>query len=82
MSEHHRLSMAGSFGGKRGAATAVGVIDGFVYLGTAVQSFALGYITTRDWSYWPIFLVPFAIIGFFFCLKIWNAKPRSSAAGH
>jgi len=70
------------FGGKSGAATAVGVIDGFVYLGTAVQSFALGYITERDWSYWPIFLVPFAIIGFFFCLKIWNAKPRSGAGAH
>ncbi len=69
------------FGGKRGAATAVGVIDGFVYLGTAVQSFALGYITSRDWYYWPIFLLPFAVIGFLFCLKIWNAKPRQ-AAGH
>jgi OPA family glycerol-3-phosphate transporter-like MFS transporter len=69
------------FGGKRGAATAVGVIDGFVYLGTAVQSFSLGYITTHNWSYWPIFLLPFAFIGFFLCLKIWNAKPRSGG-GH
>jgi OPA family glycerol-3-phosphate transporter-like MFS transporter len=34
------------FGGKKGTATAVGVIDGFVYLGTGVQSLALGYITT------------------------------------
>ncbi|MCP4154124.1 MAG: MFS transporter [bacterium] len=63
------------FGGRKGAATAVGVIDGFVYLGTAVQSFSLGYITTKDWSYWPIFLLPFGIIGFILLLKIWHAKP-------
>jgi len=69
------------FGGKKGTATAVGVIDGAVYLGTGIQSFALGYITARDWSYWPIFLLPFAIIGFLLCLKIWNAKPRSGG-GH
>lgn len=68
------------FGGKKGTATAVGVIDGAVYLGTGLQAFALGYLTTNDWSHWPIFLLPFAIIGFFFCLKIWNAKPRSGGA--
>ena len=70
------------FGGKRGTATAVGVIDGFVYLGTAVQSFSLGYITSRDWSWWPIFLLPFAVIGFYFCTRIWHAKPRSGGGGH
>ena len=64
------------FGGSRGAATAVGVIDGFVYLGTAIQSFALGFLTTRDWAYWPWFLLPFAVIGFLLCLRIWNAKPK------
>jgi OPA family glycerol-3-phosphate transporter-like MFS transporter len=36
------------FGGRKGAATAVGVIDGFVYLGTAVQSFALGWLTEKQ----------------------------------
>ena len=64
------------FGGRRGAATAVGVIDGFVYLGTAIQSVSLGYLTTRNWSYWPIFLLPFAILGFLFATRIWSAKPR------
>ena len=63
------------FGGRKGAATAVGIIDGFVYLGTAVQSFALGFLTSKSWSYWPIFLLPFGIIGFLLLLKIWNAKP-------
>ena len=63
------------FGGRKGAATAVGVIDGFVYAGTAVQSISLGYLTTRDWSYWPLFLIPFALIGTLLTTRIWNAKP-------
>jgi OPA family glycerol-3-phosphate transporter-like MFS transporter len=63
------------FGGRKGAATAVGVIDGFVYLGTGVQSFALGILTTKNWDYWPMFLLPFSIIGFLLLLRIWHALP-------
>ncbi len=70
------------FGGRKGAATAVGMIDGFVYLGTAAQSLALGYLTTRDWSYWPLFLLPFAVIGFVLCTRIWHAKPTPRGGGH
>jgi MFS transporter, OPA family, glycerol-3-phosphate transporter len=70
------------FGGRKGAATAVGMIDGFVYLGTAVQAYALGYLTTRDWAYWPRFLIPFAIIGVILCMRIWNAKPSPKGGGH
>ena len=68
------------FGGRKGAATAVGMIDGFVYLGTGVQSFALGYITSTNWNWWPLFLLPFAIVGFLLSLKIWNSKPGQKAA--
>jgi sugar phosphate permease len=68
------------FGGRKGAATAVAMIDGFVYLGTAVESFSLGYLTTRSWSYWPLFLVPFGIVGFLFCLRIWKASPSPKRA--
>jgi OPA family glycerol-3-phosphate transporter-like MFS transporter len=68
------------FGGRKGAATAVGVIDGFVYLGTAIQSVSLGYITSVDWKYWPVFLVPFGVIGFFLLTRIWNAMP--AGRGH
>jgi OPA family glycerol-3-phosphate transporter-like MFS transporter len=68
------------FGGRKGAATAVGVIDGFVYLGTALQSVCLGYLTSESWSYWPWFLLPFAVLGFVLCLRIWNAKPGARAA--
>jgi MFS family permease len=68
------------FGGRKGAATAVGVIDGFVYLGTALQSVSLGFLTTRDWSYWPWFLMPFSVLGFVLCLRIWSAKPGGKPA--
>ncbi|MCC6399052.1 MAG: MFS transporter, partial [Bacteroidetes bacterium] len=47
------------FGGKKAAATAVGLIDGLVYLGTGVQSLSLGFITSWNWQYWPVFLIPF-----------------------
>lgn len=69
------------FGGRKAAGTAVGVIDGFVYLGTSLQSISLGFLTTKSWSYWPWFLLPFAIIGFLLCLRIWNAKPGAKG-GH
>lgn len=64
------------FGGRKGAATAVGMIDGFVYLGTGVQSFALGFLTTRvGWQAWPVFLFPFAIVGLVLLVRIWHAVP-------
>ncbi len=69
------------FGGRRGAATAVGVIDGFVYLGTAVQAFALGKLTSADWAYWPWFMLPFAVIGLLLTMRIWNATPRGKGGG-
>lgn len=70
------------FGGRKGAATAVGVIDGFVYLGTALQSVSLGFLTGKNWTYWPIFLLPFGVLGFVLLLRIWNAKPTPGGKGH
>lgn len=67
------------FGGRKGAGTAVGIIDGFVYAGTGVQSLALGYITTRNWAMWPVFLAPFTLLGFLLLVRIWNAKPTPKA---
>ncbi|MBL9027953.1 MAG: MFS transporter [Myxococcales bacterium] len=72
------------FGGRKAAATAVGMIDGFVYLGTALQSISLGFLTSSErygWGWWPPFLVPFAVGGFLLCLRIWNAKP-GKGGGH
>lgn len=63
------------FGGSKAAATAVGLIDGLVYLGTGVQSLSLGYITSANWQYWPLFLIPFSFIGILLTLRIWNATP-------
>ena len=65
------------FGGRRAAATAVGLIDGFVYLGTGVQSFALGKLTTQSWNYWAPFLIPFSVIGLVLAIRIWHAFPHS-----
>ena len=39
------------FGGKKAAATATGLVDGFVYLGTGFQAFALGRLTNIDWIF-------------------------------
>jgi sugar phosphate permease len=64
------------FGGRKGAATATGLIDGFVYLGTAFQSVTLGYLVGKSWTFWPWFLMPFSLVGFLLCVRIWNAKPQ------
>lgn len=66
------------FGGKKASATATGVADAFAYLGSAVQSFALGKLTTHSWSYWPMFLLPFTLLGLFFAYKIWNYLPAAT----
>jgi sugar phosphate permease len=68
------------FAGRRAAGTAVALIDGFVYAGTTIQSIALGYLTTKSWSYWPMFLLPFSLIGFLLCTRIWSASPRGAVA--
>jgi OPA family glycerol-3-phosphate transporter-like MFS transporter len=81
---HGMLSGTASmdFGGKKAAATTAGVIDGFVYLGTGIQSVCLGYIIPNwGWNAWPLFLIPFTLIGIFFTRRIWNAFPDSRRRG-
>ena len=78
------------FGGRKNTGIVVGIVDGFVYLGTAIQSFAIGKIVPTgeaakdptNWRMWPVFLIPFAIAGFAFTLRIWHALPagRKGAA--
>jgi len=70
------------FGGRKAAGTAVGLIDGFVYLGTGFQSLSLGFLTTANWHYWPPFLLPFTIIGFYLATRIWKAIPKGKKGGH
>ncbi len=69
---------AADFGGRKATATASGITDGFVYLGSGLQSVSLGYLTTKSWVYWPIFLIPFAILGFFFTLRMWHKLPSAT----
>jgi hypothetical protein len=64
-----------------------------VYLGTGVQAICLGFLTESDmgwnhggylpdglegWSLWPVFLLPFAILGTALAVRIWHAIPEAS----
>jgi OPA family glycerol-3-phosphate transporter-like MFS transporter len=69
---------ATDFGGRKATATCAGVVDGFAYLGSGLQSISLGYITTRGWTWWPVFLIPFALIGLAVSMKIWKALPAAT----
>jgi OPA family glycerol-3-phosphate transporter-like MFS transporter len=69
---------ASDFGGRKATATASGITDGFVYLGSGVQSFALGFLTTKNWILWPIFLMPFTVLGVYFTLRLWKALPPAT----
>ena len=69
---------AADFGGKKMTATASGITDGFTYLGSSLGSFAIGYLSMKSWSYWPIFLIPFPVIGFFLAWKIWHSMPAQT----
>jgi OPA family glycerol-3-phosphate transporter-like MFS transporter len=69
---------APDFGGRKATATCSGIADGFVYLGSSVQSFALGYLTGRSWYWWPIFLMPFAVMGTILAISIWHQLPSAT----
>lgn len=69
---------ATDFGGRKATATCSGVVDGFAYLGSGLQSLVLGYITTRDWRWWPVFIMPFAVVGCVISVKIWKALPPAT----
>lgn len=87
---HGMLSGTASadFGGRKNAGVAVGIIDGFVYLGTGIQSLIVGMIlptgdaakNASNWIYWPVAMLPVAFVGLFLCTRVWNATPQKSAA--
>jgi MFS transporter, OPA family, glycerol-3-phosphate transporter len=87
---HGMLSGTASmdFGGAKNAGIAVGIIDGFVYLGTAVMSFWYAYRIPKeapnvsDWAEWPLWMIPICVIGFALATRVWNAKPKGSSGGH
>ena len=69
---------ATDFGGRKATATCSGIVDAFAYLGSGLQSVCLGYITTRNWLWWPVFLIPFAILGGAIALMIWHELPAAT----
>lgn len=70
---------AADFGGRKVTATAMGVVDGFVYLGTGLQSVAVGnLVKSFGWQIWPIFLLPFAVVGLIFGLRMWHHLPAAT----
>ena len=82
---HGMLSGVASqdFGGRRNAGTATGLIDGFVYFGTALQGFVYARTLPErgtpeasdvsSWLAWPIAMIPMAIIGLALSIRIVNA---------
>lgn len=85
---HGMLSGTASmdFGGKQNSGSAVGLIDGFVYLGTASQAWLYGAILpggeaqkdVANWTAWPVAMIPIALIGFYLTTRIWTAMPAPS----
>jgi MFS transporter, OPA family, glycerol-3-phosphate transporter len=87
---HGMLSGTASmdFGGKRNVGVVVGVIDGFVYLGTAAEALVLGRVLPKgalardshNWWTWPAVILPAALIGLVLTTRVWNARPPSKTA--
>ena len=69
---------ATDFGGRKATATRSGIVDGFAYLGSGIQSVSLGYITTHNWQWWPLFIAPWAILGAIIAYRIWNELPAAT----
>jgi len=87
---HGMLSGTASmdFGGKKNVGVAVGIIDGFVYLGTAAEAWVLGAVLPAgaakkvpdNWWTWPAVMAPAAIVGLVLALRVWNARPVPKGA--
>ena len=74
---------AADFGGRKATATCSGIVDGCVYLGSTIQSFAVGFLTDpsfqyHSWQWWPVFLMPFALGGGIIAWRIWNELPAAT----
>ena len=86
---HGMLSGTASadFGGTKNAGVVTGIIDGFVYLGSAAQAYYFSRAlpvgdaakVASNWSVWPQAMLPVAVIGLVLALTIWNARPKSAS---
>ncbi len=87
---HGMLSGTASmdFGGRKNTGVAVGIIDGFVYAGTAVMAFTYGALLPEgdaaaeldNWTAWPVAMIPVAVIGLVLANRVWHAAPKKAAA--
>ncbi|MBM4396899.1 MAG: MFS transporter [Deltaproteobacteria bacterium] len=91
---HGMLSGTASmdFGGKKNVGVAVGIIDGFVYLGTAAMSLTYAFALPKEqlvdgklagpatdpsnWFAWPVAMVPIALVGLVLAFRVWHAYPE------
>ena len=90
---HGMLSGTASmdFGGRANTGIAVGIIDGFVYLGTGTMALINAFVLPSEKtpeaaipsSWLPLFvaMIPVALIGLVLATRIWNARARPKAAG-
>jgi OPA family glycerol-3-phosphate transporter-like MFS transporter len=83
---------ATDFGGRKATATSMGIVNGFAYIGSGIQSYFIGHLVpgekagdsatfmgfTRDWQWLPLFVMPFAIIGTLIAIKIWHDLPPAT----
>jgi OPA family glycerol-3-phosphate transporter-like MFS transporter len=93
---HGMLSGVASqdFGGRRHVGVAVGLIDGFVYLGTALQDQVYGGYgsllpekgtaaakVVGNWQAWPLAMIPVAVLGAVLSYRLWSVRvPRRASA--
>ena len=83
---------ATDFGGRKATATSMGIVNGFAYLGSTIQSYSIGALVppekagesatflgiTRSWEWLPVFVIPFAVIGLIIAIKIWHDLPEAT----
>jgi len=72
---------ATDFGGRKATATSMGIVNGFAYIGSGIQSLGLGFLLTAkdaNWQWLPIFVMPFAVIGTLIAIKIWHDLPAAT----
>jgi len=70
------------FGGRKAAATAAGLIDGMVYLGSGIAGiFVGGAIDLFGWHAWPLVILPATVVGMVLTYLIRDALPKGSG-GH
>ena len=70
---------ATDFGGRKATATCMGIVNGFAYVGSTIQSYSLGFLITREgWQWLPIFVIPFAVIGGAIAIWIWHELPAAT----